>query len=151
MKFESDPNYSCDYGEIPRVCIGMSIRLRFAATIACLLAGCGDPVGTSRSVVLGISELSVPAEAPPGTAVLVKATVVTGGCLSFTTLEATRTSGRVTLIARGRDASGPNVSCPADIRYTVHEYRAEPPLLDPFTVVARQPDGTTTTKVVRIR
>ena len=129
----------------------MSVRLRFAAFVAFLLGGCRDPVGTSRAVVLGISELDVPVEAPPGTAVLVKATVVTGGCLSFTKLEATRTAGRVTLIARGRDASGPNVSCPADIRYTVHEYRAEPPLLDPFAVVAKQPDGTTTTKVVRIR
>jgi len=129
----------------------MSVPIRLTAVVACLLAGCGDPLGTGRDVVLGISELDVPAEAPPGTAVVVKATVVTGGCLSFTKLEATRTAARVTLVARGRDASGPNVSCPADIRYTVHEYRAEPPLSDPFTVVAKQPDGTETTKVVRVR
>jgi hypothetical protein len=129
----------------------VSVRLRFAAVAACLLAGCRDPLGTSRNVVLGISELDVPTEAPPNTAVVVKATVVTGGCLSFTKLDAAKTAGRVTLVARGRDASGPNVSCPADIRYTVHEYRAEPPLSDPFTVVAKQPDGTETAKVVRIR
>jgi hypothetical protein len=133
----------------------MSAAPRLAAILAigltCALAACGDPLGTSRDVILGISELEVPAEAPANTAVVVRATVVTGGCLTFTKLEATRITGRVTLVARGRDASGPNVACPADIRYTVHEYRAEPPLSDPFTVVAKQPDGTETAKVVRIR
>ena len=133
----------------------MTFALRLIATLALAVAttasSCEGAFGPDRSIVLPITEIEAPSEVAPGQAVLVRFTVTSGGCRRFERVDAVRTAGRVTLTARGRDSSGPRISCPADIRTDVREYRAEPPVSDPFTIAARQPDGTEATRTVRVR
>ena len=133
----------------------MRSTFKFAATVALgltgLVAGCEDAFGPGRAIVLPITDLVVPAEVRTNDVLVVKVSIQTGGCKSLVGLNAVRTEGRVTLTARGNDSSGENVSCPGDIRTELREYRADPPFSDPFTVAAIQPDGTTTTRTVRVR
>lgn len=131
------------------------MRHRFVSVAAALLAtaaaGCRDPLGADRAVTLPVRDLSTPAELATGAELIVTVTVVTGGCRRFERLVAERATGRLTLVAHGRDSSGPDVACPADIREEPHTYRAAPPDRDPYTVAARQPDGSELTRVVRVR
>jgi hypothetical protein len=121
------------------------------ACLTVLLATCNDVFGPARAIVLPISEIEAPAEVGVGETLVVRVSIESGGCRSFKTLDAVRTADRVTFTARGVDTSGPRISCPGDIRTTIREYRAVPPLTDPFTLVARQPQGEQTTRTVRVR
>jgi len=121
-----------------------------AACLTTLLASCTDAFGPARAIVLPITEIEAPAEVAAGDTLLVRVSIESGGCRSFKTLDAVRTSDRVTFTARGVDTSGPRISCPDDIRTTIREYRAVPPLTDPFSLVARQPQGDQTTRTVRV-
>jgi hypothetical protein len=116
-----------------------------------MLAGCDDPFSPTRSIVLPIVSLEAPASVAAGESFVARVSVQSGGCRRFTALESTRTASRLTVIARGQDSSGPDVACPGDIRTDVREVRVDPPVSDPFTVVANQPDGTTSTRVVRVQ
>ena len=133
----------------------MRPAFKFAAAVAFgltgLVAGCEDAFGPGRSIVLPITDLVVPPEVRVNDVLVVRVSIETGGCKSLVGLNAVRTEGRLTLTARGTDSAGENVSCPGDIRTEVREYRADPPFADPFTVVANQPDGSTTTRTVRVR
>ena len=115
------------------------------------VVACEDAFGPSRAVVLRITAIEAPAEVRSNEELVVRVTIQTGGCLSFTGLDAVKTTGRFTLTARGTDSSGPTVDCPADIRTEVRDVRGTPPHTDPMTVVANQPDGSTTTRTVRVR
>ena len=126
-------------------------RAAIALALAVASTGCESVLGPGRTIVLPITVLETPAAIAPGETLVVRATVQSGGCLRFLRLEAVRAAGRVTLTALGLDNSSPETLCPADIRTEVHEHRVEPPLGDPFTVAARQPDGTETTRVVRVQ
>jgi hypothetical protein len=134
---------------------GMRTLFKTAVTVALgltgMVAACEDAFGPGRSIVLPITDLVTPAEVRPNDVLVVKVSIQTGGCKSLVGLNAVRTEARVTLTARGSDSSGENVNCPGDIRTEVREYRAEPPFGDPFTVVGNQPDGSTTTRTVRVR
>ncbi len=132
---------------------GMNLihRLSCPALALGLVAGCDVALGPGREVTLVIMEVEAPAEVPPGTTFMVRVTVQSGGCRSFDALVVTQTTEQVTIVARGHDASGPGISCTGDIRHTERDVRVDPPLADPFTVVARQPSGPPTTQVVRVR
>ena len=138
------------------MCIqGMRSAFKFTATVALgltgLVAACEDAFGPGQAIVLPITDLVVPAEVRTNDVLVVRVSIQTGGCKTFVGLNAVRSEQRVTLTARGNDSSGETVNCPDDIRTEVREYRADPPFSDPFTVVANQPDGTTTTRTVRVR
>ena len=120
-------------------------------TLLAAAAGCEDPLGSPRAILLPITAIETPSEVVAGKAAIIRVTIQSGGCKRFDQLNAVRTAGRVTITAHGTDSSGPQVGCPGDIRTDIREYRAEPPLSDPFTVVAKQPDGSETTRTVRIR
>ena len=114
------------------------------------VSGCDSVLAPVRAVLLQISEIDAPASITQGATLVVRLTVVFGGCRSFERLETTRAAARVTFKAHGRDSSGPRVSCTADVRTQVVESRIEPPLTDPVTLVALQPDASETTRTVRI-
>ena len=125
-----------------------SIAIAFALAA---LSACEEGFGPGRDVTLPITEIDAPNEISPGESLNIEVTVQVGGCLRFEGLSASRTPGRVTITARGHDGSGRTDSCPGDIRYEVARTRVDPPITDPFTIVARQPDGTETVRVVRVR
>jgi len=120
-----------------------------ALAYAVSLSSC-DSLAPTRVVVLPITELVAPASVDPAGTLVGEVTVQSGGCRSFERLQTTRTSGRVTIRAIGRDASGPDVLCTGDIQYTVVEYRADGPFTDPFLVVGIQPDGEEMRRPVRV-
>lgn len=115
------------------------------------IVACEDAFGPGRSVVLPITAIEAPAEIRSNEELVVRVTFQTGGCVSFTGLDAVKTTGRFTLTARGTDTSGSSVNCPDDIRNEVRDTRAAAPHTDPLTIVANQPDGSTTTRTVRVR
>jgi len=114
------------------------------------VSGCDSVVAPVRAVLLPISEIDAPASITQGETLVVRLTVVFGGCRSFERLETTRAAGHVTFKAHGLDSSGPDVSCTADVRTQIVESRIEPPLTDPVTLVALQPDASETTRTVRV-
>jgi len=121
-----------------------------ALVVALLVTGCGSPFDPGRTITLPITTVDAPAAVNAGDGVVVRVTVESGGCRVFQGVQAQRAPGRLTLTARGHDSSGPRFSCPADIRSDVREIRIEPPLADPFIVAARQPDGSETTRTIRV-
>ena len=127
--------------------------LRYAVGLIALglgLCGCESTLAPTRAVLLPISEIDAPASVAPGETILVRLTVVFGGCRSFERMETTRSASRVTYKARGLDRTGPDVLCTGDIRTEIVESRIEPPLTDPVTLVAVQPDADETTRTVRV-
>ena len=118
--------------------------------VAVTLSGCDDSLAPSRVVILPITRLDAPASVDPAGTLVGQVTVESGGCRRFDRLQTTRASGRVTIRAIGRDASGPDVLCTGDIQYTVVEYRADGPFTDPFLVVGIQPDGEEMRRLVRV-
>jgi hypothetical protein len=101
--------------------------------------------------VLPITAIEAPSEVRSNEEFVVRVSFQSGGCRTFTGLDAVKTTGRLTLTARGSDTSGPSVNCPADTRTEARDVRATPPHTDPLTIVANQPDGSTTTRTVRVR
>lgn len=127
-----------------------SLRAGLALVLA-LTAGCESVFDPGKTITLPITALDAPGAVAAGEGVVVRVTVESGGCRTFQRLEAQRAPGRVTLTARGRDSSGPSVNCPADIRTDIRDYGIDPPLADPFTVAAHQPDGSEMTRVIRVQ
>ena len=126
-------------------------RALVSAAFLLVGAGCSNPFEADHVVTLAVSDVEAPAQLAPGSELVVTLTVVTGGCRAFERLDAERSASRITLVARGRDSSGPGRTCPTDIRYETRAYRAPPPFVDPLTIVVRQPDGTELTHEVRVR
>jgi hypothetical protein len=126
-----------------------ALRVGLAA-LTWVLVGCDDPFSPGQSIVLPIVSLDAPASVPGGQSFVVRVSIQSGGCRSFTGLDGTRGPSQLVLVAHGRDDSGPGMACPDDIRTDVRDVRVEPPFSGPFTVIAKQPDGTTTTRVVRV-
>lgn len=116
-----------------------------------LAAGCANPFAPGRSVILPVVNIEAPTTVAPGAGFSVTFTVGSGGCTRFVRGEATKTSTTLTFTAHGRDGSGPNIMCPADFRTDRVVETVAPPISDPFTIVARQPDGSQTTRVVRVQ
>ncbi len=119
--------------------------------VVLLAAGCANPFAPGRSIVLSVENIEAPATAAPGAGFSVTFRVVSGGCKRFVRGEATKTSTTLTFTAQGRDGSGPNIFCTDDIRYDDVVEVVTPPISDPFTIVAKQPDGSQSTKVVRVQ
>jgi hypothetical protein len=128
------------------------LPLLAAATTLGALAACDGLFERERAVLLPVQTLAAPATFTPGEAFTVTATVVSGGCRSFERLDGARAGDRLTLLARGREVSGPGVVCPADIRYEPRTFTVQPPFGDSIVVTAAQPaDLAPVTRVVRAR
>ncbi len=86
----------------------MTTSARLAALLACtvVVAGCSNPLGFDRNVRLVVTDLVVPESASAGTSFTVSLTAVSGGCVRFDRLIATRQTGTLTLEARGTDGGG---------------------------------------------
>lgn len=131
----------------------MSFLRRFAgpALLLTAAASCELAVGPGEDVLLVITNIDAPAEVAPEASFDVIFTVQSGGCVRFDALVVSQSRQQLNVSARGRDSSGSDVNCPGDIRETNQTVRVRPPLDDPFTILARQPNGPSTTRVVRVR
>jgi len=98
-----------------------------------------------------VTRIEAPATVAPGAGFSVTCTVESGGCRTFVRGEATKSNSTLAFVARGRDTSGPNGGCPTDIRYDQAVEAVAPPISDPFTIVAMQPNGQPTTVQVRVQ
>ena len=115
-------------------------------------AGCSSVFEPNkRSIILPVTRIEAPSTVAPGASFTVSFTVQSGGCNRFVRGETTKSSSSLTFVAHGTDASGPNVSCPNDIRFNVVQEVVTPPITDPVTIAATQPDGSSTTMSVRIQ
>lgn len=128
-----------------------TIRGSILLFVCLLAAGCNSIVGSDREVTLPITDLVVPESASAAAPFTVSLTVVSGGCVRFDRLIATRTPGAVFLQGRGVDRSGGNTACTTDIRTDPQVYEVTPPFSNPFAVNAVQPGGELVTRTVRIQ
>lgn len=127
----------------------VSLNVAVAASILFGQA-CFDTLDTGDDVGLHVTEVQAPASAPASGPITVTLTVVTGGCLSFDRISASRTPSTLILSARGIDNSGPNITCPADIRHEPHSYVAQGPFADPLAITVYRPTTDPLIKTVRI-
>jgi hypothetical protein len=128
------------------------MRLALVSIVALLLSsGCNNPFAPDRAIILPVTQIEAPPSVSSGTPFFVRFTVESGGCRRFVRGETTQSSSRLTFVARGRDGSGPNVLCTADIRSDVVLVEVTPPFSDPFTIVATQPSGSPTTVDVQVQ
>ena len=126
-------------------------RLIALVAIGFIGLACDDSTGPNREVTLRVVDLTAPTTVPAGSGFTVVLLIETSGCETFDRLDASRTAARVDLTAIGRDNSGPGIVCPAVIQQIGREYLVQPPFTDPFTVAARQPDGSQITRTVRVQ
>jgi len=117
-----------------------------------LAAGCGSVFEPDkRSVILPITRINVPSTVTPGASFSAAFIIQSGGCTRFERVETTKTDRALTVLARGTQAIGSNISCPQDIRYDTVVEVVTPPLANPFSVIGKQPDGTETTAQVLVQ
>lgn len=126
-------------------------RYFLAVALPLALAACWNPFSSDRAVTLPVQDVAMPQELARDAELTVTLNVVTGGCRYFERIDARRSAESLTLVARGRDASGPGVMCTTDIRYEEQVYRAGPVSGDSLTVVVRQPRGDDLVRRVRVR
>ena len=107
-----------EHADAPGVSHSMSLPLRLPLAAALILGvvGCADPFSPGQSILLPIVSLEAPASVTGGQSFVVRVSIQSGGCQTFTGLDGTRTASRLVLTARGRDGSGPGISCPGDIQ-----------------------------------
>jgi hypothetical protein len=117
-----------------------------------LAAGCGSVLEPdSRSIILPITRINVPSTVTSGTSFSATFIIESGGCKRFERLETTKTERALTVLARGTEPTSKNIACTDDIRYVTVMEVVTPPMTDPFSVVAKQPDGTEATVQVRVQ
>ena len=119
-----------------------------AATLA-LYFRCTVGTGLGPECALTIVKVDAPAQIGPSDALFMTVTVQYGWC-SFESVVVTRTTDGVTLDARGRDDARPGARRDDNLQQVV-SVRVDPPYRDPFTIIARQPSGPSTSQVVRVR
>ena len=123
-----------------------SVFILAVGLIACACDGLADP---RRAVLLGVQDVVAPAEVAAGAELVATITVVTGGCKAFDRFVTRRDNARLTVEAWGTDAR--NQSCPADVHYEPHEYRAVVPSGNPVVLAVRQPNGDELVRTIQIR
>ena len=116
-----------------------SLARLLAPAVPCLLAACDGIFTRERAILLPVQSIEVPATFTPGSPFTVTLTVVAGGCRSFERLDGERAGDRLVIRARGHEVTGPDVACPADIRYEPRAFTVQPPFGDSIVVVASQP------------
>lgn len=126
-------------------------RLRSAVYAAGMFGSCELSLGPRHNITLPITDIVAPAEIAADSVLTVRVTVESGGCRRLDQVRVTRSASRATIVAHGFDNGGPGVSCPGDIRHDDRQFALAPPFSDPFTLVARQPNGPETVRVVRVR
>lgn len=125
-------------------------RCSIVLALCAMALACSEFGGPRRSIVLSVSEIAAPSELEAGAELVATITVVTGGCKAFDRFVTTRTGDRLTVEARGWDASRGQV-CPTDVRYEAREYRASAPGGTALVLVIRQPDGSELVRQIPIR
>lgn len=125
------------------------IRRAAAVALSLLAAACLSTTESSRTVFLDITGLEAPATHAATAPLSITVVVSSGGCRRFETLDAVREASRLTITAVGREDEGG--ACTADVRTDRVVHVAQPPFFDSLLVVARQPNGTETTRVVRMQ
>ena len=123
------------------------------SSLLLLVTGCSSIFGPDRrSIVLPITQVEAPSTVTSGTSFSVKFTAaMTNGCMQFERLESAKTAQALTVTARGTVPTRKDIMCTQDVRsHTVVEV-VTPPVTDPFSVIARQPDGTETRVLVRVQ
>ena len=121
------------------------------ASTALFVLGCQVPFVPDRSVHLTVNRIIAPTEHPGAEPLMVTLVVETGGCRTFERIAAQRSPSSLVLTAHGRTNEDALRVCTMDIRLEPRTYRAAPPFANPFTIIARQPDGSQLTHQVRIR
>ena len=124
-------------------------RAAFISGLALMAFACGSPAGPREAVLLGVQEVVAPTELAAGAELVATITVVTGGCKAFDRFVTTRSSARLTVEAWGTDAR--EQSCPADVHYEPHEYRASVPSGNPVVLAVQQPNGDELVRTIQIR
>ncbi len=108
---------------------------------AALLSGCRNTTAPT-SLVLAISDLSVPATVVRGAIIPIDATVQYGACDRITGLDIARTSNEILVTAKGERPNDPNVACPAILlEKKVHGEARAPSNTATVIVVASRPAG----------
>ena len=125
-------------------------KLVVVAVSLSLVSGCTLPFSPNRDVFLYIREILAPPSVGATAPFDVTFAVETGGCRTFNRLEMTRSAGGAVVIAHGKDSFGPDVACPADVRYEQHKLTMNPPFTDPFVIRAGQPNATEISVEVRV-
>jgi hypothetical protein len=118
--------------------------------VCALALACSEFGGPRRSILLAVSEIAAPSELAAGAELVATITVVTGGCKAFDQFVTTRTGDRLTVEARGWDATRGQM-CPTDVRYEAREYRAGVPGGTVLILAIRQPDGSELVREIPIR
>ena len=127
------------------------VSLSVAVAMSILFGqACFDPLDTGDDVGLHVTEVQAPESAPASGPITVTLTVVTGGCVRFDRITASRTPSTLILSARGTDTGGPNIACPADIRHEPHSYEAPGPFANPLTITVYRPTTDPLNRTVRI-
>ena len=124
-------------------------RSAFILGLLCFAVACNDLAGPRKAVLLGVQDVVAPTELVAGAELVATITVVTGGCKAFDRFTTNRSDNRLTVVAHGTDAR--NQSCPADVRYEPHEYRATAPSGNPVVLAVRQPNGDELVRSIQIR
>ena len=113
-------------------CLPRSLRTAPLALVL-LLVGCSLFGGSSRSVLLPVSDVQAPASAQVGVPFTVTLRIdLYNGCVSFSELEAVEAPARLTLTARGREES--SGACDQSVRTIEQEYRYTPSSVGEVTV-----------------
>lgn len=108
---------------------------------AALLGGCRNSTAPT-SVVLAISDLSVPATVVRGATIPIDATVQHGACDRIRGLDIARTLNEIRVTARGESPNDPNIACPAILLSTkVHGEAQAPSSAGTVTIVATRSAG----------
>jgi len=115
-----------------------------------LAVACNDAEAPRVNVVLGVEEVVAPTELAPNAELVATITVITGGCKRFEQFASTRSDGRLTVEARGSDAT-PGQTCTRDLRLEPHEYRASLPAGNPVVLAVRRPNGPDLVRQIQIR
>ena len=124
-------------------------RAAFIGGLACMAFACASPTGPRKAVLLGVHDVVAPTELAAGAELVATITVVTGGCKTFDRFVTSRSSARLTVEAWGTDAR--DQSCPSDVRYEPHAYRASLPSANPVELAVRQPNGDELVRTIQIR
>ncbi len=119
---------------------------------AALLGGCRNSTAPT-SVVLAISDLSVPATVVRGATIPIDATVQYGACDTITGLAIVRTLNEIRVTARGAYPNDRNLTCPAILlSKNVHGETHAPSSAGAITIVAAEPaNAESVTRTVQVQ
>jgi hypothetical protein len=114
-----------------------TVSWMISAALLVAAGACEDPLGARRTVVLGITELEVPAQVDPDGPLEGTVTVVLGGCLGFERLRVQRVGPTLRVSAIGSEPTSDRINCPADVRFEPMPLTIAGPFASDLTVEAQ--------------